>query len=168
MSVTKYFCGFKTAFVVDEDHEYIADLIADDKFFDIMLEKEEFLPDGWTFTGVDTAGAAGFVITFDLDIMPHEDEMTIVKDIMDDINTAEKIRQDFAKVTFNPDEMEGWSVYGLTDEMIEIAKELWYKEGMQGDYETIADIMSIDIKPSNCTKPWDKSMMKKIPSEYDE
>lgn len=66
------FCQFKTAYIVDPDDselDPLSDRICDDTLSYII--KDDELPDGWTFRGTDISGAAGFVLTFDIeDIMP--------------------------------------------------------------------------------------------------
>ncbi len=149
------FCGFKTAYLIErEEFSYIEDLMAEneDLFWKEMNELE--LPNGWTFTGTDISGAAGYVLTFDLSVYPKPAQMRALVRALAGLNEKyKKIAYDKATL-FNSDELDDWSVYELTDEIIEEATKLWYWGGMTGDYGAIAEKLELTTCPAGDVPRW--------------
>jgi len=55
----------------------MVDIIIDEKLF--QYNWNESLPEGWDLVGSDISGAAGFVILFEIDHLPTEPELLLVK-----------------------------------------------------------------------------------------
>lgn len=149
------FCGFKTAYLLEmEEFPSLIDLLVDDDdlFFREIEAKD--LPRGWTFTGYEISGASGFVITFDLVSIPKAASMRKLIRVLGELEAKyAKIAEDNATL-FNADTFAEWSVYDLTDEMIEEGIKLWYWGGMMGDYRAISEKLEIDSRPVGSGENW--------------
>lgn len=154
MGIEKHFCGFKTAFFVDASYdEGLAELISDDidRFFTLMGKED--LPEGWEFRGTDESGAAGYVVTFDIDGFPNETDMEAIKTIMDKYDAMIKKEKWEAENIFSLETFEDWSVYELTEEIESEARRLW-DTGL--DYAELSEKMGIGSKLATYTGPWVK------------
>lgn len=80
MSIPNNFCGFKTAYLIPVDPAWgnkLSDMIADctNEIFGL----DDMLLYGWEVRGTDISGAAGFVITFDIEHAPKDEEMVYIE-----------------------------------------------------------------------------------------
>lgn len=74
------FCGFKTAIIVDsgilfDEIESVFDIVEEDK-----------LPKGWSLVGSGISGASGFFLEFDIDQLPTQEQLNLVKAYIESIN----------------------------------------------------------------------------------
>lgn len=73
-------CGFKTAYLLDENYPNLSDGVANDWIWEAM--NHETFPVGWHFTGTDVSGAAGFVLVFEIDKTPRTLDCNVVEAVL--------------------------------------------------------------------------------------
>ncbi len=155
------FCGFKTAYLIErEEFPYLEDMLVEKEgeFWRDMGELE--LPKGWSWTGTDRSGAAGFVLTFDIEGYPHPAQLRKVIRALTELNERYEEAAKERLTVFNSEELEEWSVYEITDEIINAAVKLWYWGGMMGDYGAIAQKLELDSCPAGEVPDWVNPMLR--------
>lgn len=81
--MTLHWCQFKTAVLLDDG--LLADAVVDETIFDLI--KDEELPEGWSFYSTGISGAAGFIVEFNIDDLPTEEQLKAVEAYLKKLNT---------------------------------------------------------------------------------
>jgi len=65
------FYHFKATYLLHKDFEGLANMCVDDSIMRVAME----LPNGWWFKGYSVVAHAGFVLLFDIDYLPTQEQL---------------------------------------------------------------------------------------------
>lgn len=80
------FCQFKTAFLLGQGFENLADHICEERIFSIV--DDSLLPSGWELSETGISGAAGFLLIFDIERLPTQNDMDAVESYLKTLEAA--------------------------------------------------------------------------------
>ncbi len=80
------FCQFKTAFLLGEGFEKLSSHVCEGSIFDAV--ENEKLPLGWELRGTDISGAAGFLLIFDIEGIPIQDDLNAAEQYLKQLEAA--------------------------------------------------------------------------------
>jgi hypothetical protein len=92
--IPKRFCGFKTAYLLPINEKWsntITDMIINDSAN--LFTLNELLLTGWDLRGSDISGCAGFVLLFDIDYIPTEDDCEYIENAIKAFGGDEKAQK---------------------------------------------------------------------------
>ena len=81
--IPENFCGFKTAYLLPINIDWaeaIVDLIIDD--VPELFKLDELLLTGWSLKATDISGCAGFILEFEIEHAPTEDECVYTENVI--------------------------------------------------------------------------------------